>query len=122
MKKKLKKTIKKMNKSILLSIFIFLILGTVIGFVGIDLLTRNDTFELIGSKNITLQLNEEYKELGAHVISFGKDLKSKVEIQSNLDTSKPGEYTVVYTVNSKKYKNIKRVRYIKVVNGRDINE
>lgn len=122
MKKKLKKTIKKIHKSIFLCIFIFLILGVLIGFAGVSMLTNNDTFELIGNKNITLQLNEEYKELGVKVISFGKDLKNEVIIESNLDTSKEGEYTIIYSVNSKKYKNIKRVRYIKVVNGSDSDE
>ena len=88
----------------------------------VSYLTKNDTFELIGDKNITLEINETYTEQGVKIISFGKDLKNEVKIESNLDTSKEGVYTIIYTINSSRYKNIKRVRYITIANGSDNNE
>lgn len=93
------------------------------GYVTVMVFTKNDTFELIGEKNIELTVNEEYKEQGVKIISFGKDIKDKIEIESNVDTSKEGEYTVIYTVKSIfKYKDVKKVRYISVTNGSDVNE
>lgn len=120
MKKKTKKTIKKVPKSIYICLFLFLSLGLIGGYFTVNILTKNDTFELIGEKNITLNLNQEYSEQGVKVISFGKNLNDKVEIASDLDTSKEGEYTIIYTIkDSYKYKNIKRVRYVSVRNGSD---
>ena len=122
MKRNVKKVIKKTNKSILLCLFIFITLGAISGYFSMNHLTKNDTFELVGEKNITLTLNQEYIEQGVNVIAFGKDLKDKVVIESNLDTSKEGEYTIIYTINdSFKYKDVKRIRYISVVNGSDNN-
>ena len=121
MKKKIVKKIKNTHKSILICFFTFLILGIIMGYVVSSIFTRNDTFELIGDKEITLNLNEEYKEEGVKVISFGIDLKDKITIESNLNTSIEGEYIIVYTVKSLKYKDIKRVRYVTVVNGSDNN-
>ena len=118
----MKRKFKRLKKKILLFFTLFLILGTAIGYFGSIWLTKNDTFELIGDKNITLNINDEYDEQSVKVISYGIDLKDKVSIDSNIDTSKEGEYRVIYTVNSLKYKNIKRVRYITVRNGSENND
>ena len=123
MNRKVKKAIKRTPKSILICTIVFLILGFVIGFSIITIISKNDTFELIGEKSITLNINEEYKEEGVNAISLGKDIKDKLVIEGNIDTSTPGEYTLIYTLkDSFKYKNIKRVRYIKVLNGSDNHE
>lgn len=122
MKRKVKKALKKANEKIVLCLTIFIVLGAAIGYFTTNHLTKNDTFSLIGEKDITLNINQEYIEEGVNVISFGKDLKEQVVIESNLDTTKEGEYTIIYTIkNSFKYKDIKRVRYIYVVNGGDNN-
>lgn len=122
MKREIKRMVKKTHKSIILCVLLFLILGFGGGYVTTMFITKNDTFELIGDKSVTLNLNEEYQEKGVKAISFGKDLTNKVTIDSNLDINKVGEYRIIYTINSSlKYKNIKRVRYISVVNGSDNN-
>ena len=100
---------------------LFLVLGITTGYATSLLLTKNDKFELIGEKNMILNLNETYNEQGASAISFGKNLGDKINIESNVDTSKEGEYVVIYTVKSLKYKDIKRVRYVTVKAG-DVNE
>ena len=102
---------------ILIFIMFFLAIGGAIGYVGASSLTKNDTFEIIGDKNIVLNLNSTYKEEGVKVISYGKDLSNKVEVETNLDISKAGDYYVIYTVKSLKYNNIKRIRYIRVIEG-----
>ena len=123
LKKEIKKKIKKTPTSILICLIIFFIIGLPVGYFGIQQLTKDDTFEIIGDKNITLKVNEEYVEPGANAIQFGKDMKENIQIESNVDTTTEGEYTVIYTVKSSfKYKNIKRVRYVTVTNGSDNNE
>ena len=115
--------IRKTPKSILICIMTFLVLGFIIGYSSILILSKNDSFEINGDKTITLNINDEYKEQGAKAIEFGIDLSKNIQIESNLDTSNEGEYVVIYTVKSSfKYKNIKRVRYINVINGGDNNE
>ena len=123
MKKKVKKMIKKTNKTLLISSFIFLLLGFIGGYYTVNFLTQNDVFEIKGEKNITLNINENYIEEGVKAISFGKDFSKNVIIESTLDTSKEGTYAIIYTIkDSFKYKNIKRVRYVTIVNGSDTNE
>ena len=123
MKRGIKKAIKKSNKTLLFVFLLFLIIGIISGYIATKIITKNDTFELIGNKSITLNLNQEYVEQGVKVISYGKDLKERVKIESNLDLTKEGEYTIVYTIkDSYKYKDIKRVRYITIVNGSDLDE
>ena len=121
MKKEFKKVLKRTNKLLLLFVFLFLALGIGGGYLTALLLTQNDIFELIGEKHINLNLNEQYNEAGVTVISFGINMNNKVTIDSNLDTSKKGEYRIIYTVNSIKYKNIKRVRYITIGSESDNN-
>ena len=121
MKKEFHKVIKKANKLLLSFIFLFLILGIGTGYLSSYILTKNDTFELIGEKYINLDLNQQYIDEGVEVISYGINLDKKVIIDSDLDTSKEGDYRIIYTVKSFKYKNIKRVRFIRVGNGSDNN-
>lgn len=55
--------------------------------------------ELIGSEEITLNVGDTYKELGYKATdSNGKDVSSEVNIQNNVDTSKKGEYMVIYSI------------------------
>lgn len=122
-KNKIKKTFKKLPKSILICLIVFFIIGIPIGYFSLNAISKNDKFEIIGEKSITLNINEEYEEQGATAIQFGKNIDGNIVIESNVDTTTEGEYMVVYTVNSSfKYKNIKRVRYITVMNGSDNHE
>ena len=50
--------------------------------------------------NITILLNEKYEEPGYEVTdNYDTDLKDKVEVKNDIDSSKPGKYTVIYKVN-----------------------
>ena len=93
---------------------IFLVFG-VGGFFTFNLLTKNDEFSLVGEKEITLNVGDEYVEQGTKVISFGKDKSSQVVIESNVDTSVAGEYYVKYTIKDFRFKDVVRYRYVKVV-------
>lgn len=54
---------------------------------------------LNGEKDITLYVNDVYKELGVIAIdNYDGDISNKVIITGNVDTSKVGEYNLVYSV------------------------
>ena len=122
--KKMIKAIKKTNKSILVCSILFLLIGIVSGYGTAKYLTRNDTFEIIGDKTITLNLNDTYTDSGAKAIEFNKDITDEIIVEGleDIDTSKEGKYMIVYRLNSKRYKDIKRVRYVVVKESGDSNE
>ena len=120
-KKEVKKTSKKFTIGSVVAIILCLIVGIVGGIFAEKFITRNDCFELSGSKEFKIAVGEDfsYSDEGYKCISFGKDLTDKVKIETNMkqesgkyiiDTSEEGEYYMIYTVESKKYGEIKRVR------------
>lgn len=94
---------------------LFLIIGAVGGWFGYTIISKNDTFEVVGEKEITLTIGQTYTEQGCKAVVFGKDLSEQIKIESDIDTTKEGTYFVVYTVDNFKYKNIQKVRVINVV-------
>ncbi len=70
---------------------------------------------LNGDSNIFLNLNAPYEEAGTTITdNCDGDLSSKVEITSNIDTTKVGDYRVVYKVKDNSNNNSKLIRNIKV--------
>lgn len=63
------------------------------------------TISLIGDENIKLQINDIYEEQGAKAFVKEKDISNSVIIDGNVDTTKPGEYKLKYTVFDSKNKN-----------------
>ena len=53
---------------------------------------------LIGDENVELREAEFYEDPGAKATRFGIDVTDEVEIHSTLDTQKPGEYTITYSL------------------------
>ena len=108
---------------------VFFLLGMLIG-VGVSyVVTRNDCFILNGSKEIIIDVNDVYKDQGVKVVEFGKDISEDVIITiydsddeevDNIDTSIIGEYTIIYTIDSKKWDEYKLIR--RVIVGGDNNE
>lgn len=138
------KTVKKLLKKIpttikILGIGLFII-GIISGaFVG-KVISKNDTFELVGS-NISYNLNQSaiYTDEGVKLISMGRDLSSSVSIEVSEglinnndgtftieDTSKEDTYYIIYTTTDFKFSKIKKIRYIYVVDmteqGESIDE
>ena len=70
---------------------------------------------LNGDSNIFLNLNAPYEEAGTTITdNCDGDLSSKVEITSNIDTTKVGDYRVVYKVKDNSNNNSELIRHIKV--------
>ena len=124
-KKEIKSTAKRISIGGIIAIILTLIVSVVAGIFTEKLITKNDCFVLTGEKDYVFELGESgdtftYVEEGFKVVSFGKDISDKVSIKTNMtknedgtytiDISQEGDYYMIYTVDSKKYGEIKRVR------------
>ena len=130
--KKIKKYVKKLPiASKVLAVFLFLIAA--IGSFGVSyILQKNDKFELIGEKKITLNVGGTYEEpsldKAIECISFGRNVINTVSINESETTydplvsiNKEGTYYIVYQTSDFKYSSITRIRTI-VVNEVEVNE
>lgn len=64
----------------------------------------NYSLVLKGDQTIRLGLCGTYKELGAAAVISGKDVGRQIKIKNNVDTTKPGTYSVVYACGKLKAK------------------
>ena len=119
--KQLEKTIKKSSPKVLIASLLLLIVGFAIGIGAFFLVCKNDTFEIIGSDEITLTLDEEYIENGAKIIEFSKDISNEAVIETNMNLNEEnksneiGTFYVKYSINSLKYGKIFKIEKIKLV-------
>lgn len=110
-----------MKKRILIVSIIIIILN-LIGIliyqtVYLDYIT-DISLNINGKKEITLNLLENYKEDGYNAYFRNENITDKVEVLSNVDNTKIGEYFIEYRVN---YKN-KSKSYIRKINIVDIDK
>lgn len=57
------------------------------------------SIELNGDENIILSINEKFNDPGAKAYNkSGEDISDNIKVESNLDISKKGEYTITYSV------------------------
>ena len=117
MAKRSKKNIEKVKKK---HPFAFIVVITLfaVGFIGgyftVKTLTKNDTFELIGEKHITLTLGQSYQDEGAKAVFFGRDVSDEIVIENNIDFSSAGQYYIKYEYSSLFYKNVVKYRYVTI--------
>lgn len=115
-----KKSLK--NGIFLVILFVFVIGAIVGGYFTAGYITRNDVFEVIGNKEVTISLGETYQDEGAKAISFGKDISDKIVSEENIDYSTAGEYYIKYTVDDIRYNGIERYRIIIIVDTNNETE
>lgn len=127
-KRKAKKKIKRIHPLSFVVWFLALAIGIGAGAGACAFICRNDGFELIGKREITVAVEEgktyEYKDKGVKAVSFGKDISKHVKISTNMtetddgvysfDASQEGVYYIVYTVEDARFGDIRRVRTITV--------
>ena len=129
-KRKIKSKAKSKAKRVHTATWVFAALALLVGIgVGVGacaFVCRDDCFKLKGDANYTVAIGADitYSDEGVKIISFGRDISADVEIDTNLkkvgegkykvDTSKPTEYYIIYTVEDAKYGDIQRVRTITV--------
>ena len=120
---------KNRRKKIPLIFVVFFLVGSLIG-VGVSyVVTKDDCFILNGSKEIVLDINDTYVDQGVKIVAFGKDISDDVIITiydceeekvDEIDTTIENDYTIIYTINSKKWNDYKLIR--RVIVGGDNNE
>jgi len=83
------------KKNLLNILFIFLLV--LISLVSIYGWIKNSfIFELLGDKEININVNEKYEESGYKVVFLGSDYTHNVEVENNVNFNKIGEYEVKY--------------------------
>ena len=85
-------------------------------FIGIISLFNYPQLKLNGPQSVKLNLNEEYKEYGFVAKKAFKNINEQVKIDGNIDTSKPGKYTIAYSVKDGIFAN-KVIRVVEVVDN-----
>ena len=106
---------KKINSKLLLYIVGGIFLLGIIIFIIFYFInnSKKNTLELLGETKITLTKDSDYIEPGYTAYDKkNNEVTNQVKVTSNVDTSKTGEYEIVYSVNG-----ISRVRYITVTEG-----
>ena len=76
--------------------------------------TSKISIELNGEKNIEIELNSEYEELGAKAKYRDEDITKSIKISGEVDNTKVGNYKITYMASTKK-KSKKIERIITVV-------
>ena len=117
-----KKEVKSWHPLTLFIVVLTFVIATAGGFFALNFLQKNDKFDLVGDKEITLNVGDTYVEPGisesVECLAFGQDQKEKVFIVEEKttfteeSTKVPGTYFIVYGCSSIKYSNIERVRTI----------
>lgn len=106
------KKIDHLNQKILinkLKYALIVILIIIFSFLIINFVILSPNIVLKGDKNLILEVNSDYDELGYMANYLGKDITSNVIVKSNLDTKKIGIYKIEYIITYKgKTKKIKR--------------
>ncbi|MDO4963506.1 MAG: polysaccharide deacetylase [bacterium] len=100
---------KKLFKNKLFIILLIVVLSLILCFIGIYFLFYF-SFNIKGSKTLSLNVNSEYKEKG---VKFNY-LKQKVNVKNNINIKKIGSYKVTYSIKYLFF-NIKKERVVNVV-------
>lgn len=120
------KAVKKSHPATLVLALLFLIAGAAAGIIVSRELTKNDKFELLGEKQLTLAIGESYEEPGVKIISFGKDISDKAvcggDFESMGQTPAEGIYQIVYTVEDFRWGDYQLVRTVIVGNPEGAEE
>lgn len=80
-------------------------------------------FELNGQDHVTVNLNEEYQDMGVTVKKGSTDLSENVIISNNVDTKIIGNYTVKYTYNGTiltRYVEVKKINTFILLGESDV--
>ena len=90
-----------------------IIVLSIVLFLGITIFSLYPKIKLSGG-NITLSINEGYKEYGYDASNIFSNFKDKIEVSNNIDNKKIGTYYVDYNLKYL-FLNIKKSRIVEVV-------
>lgn len=100
------------NRKMIIGIGLSFLIITLI--VGVIFLLFIPNVKLLGSRVITLKLNEEYSEQGVKATYHGKDISQEIKIDNNVNNDKVGTYEVTYKVKKGLF-TVKKKRTVKVI-------
>ena len=73
----------------------------------------NDTIQLNGRENVTVELGKKYEEQGAYIADgCGNKKDGEIDISGSVDTNKEGKYTITYTIKGND--SVKKTRTVSV--------
>ncbi len=121
--KKIEKNLKKTSFKALAISLIFLIIGACIGAGAWFAICKDDCFKLVGKDELTLTLEETYKEQGVKIIAFGKDDSQNFTIETNLQqdingdfyATEEGTYYIKYKTTNVKYSTIFVIEKVRLI-------
>lgn len=110
------------GKAILIALLSF-VLALAVGASVCFFLSRNDTFAINGSDELTFVLGETYADEGVTIKEFGFDLSNKAVVETNLKTNDDGKYYadntgtyyIAYTVKSLKFGFVYHVQKVRLI-------
>lgn len=92
------------GKVMLYIILAILILGIVVGSsLAIYYAIQEPIIQLNGDTNLKIEVGNNYEESGAIALKNNKDISNDLEIKSDVDTNKVGNYKVHYLIKGKEY-------------------
>lgn len=126
------KEIKKLPVKSKICIVLLFIIGVLISLGSCYHICRNDQFEIVGKKTITLNINDSYLDAGAKAIAFSKNISSEIKIEvfkdgniveidpNELDTSAECVYQIFYKLNNFRFRDVKIARTIIVISPEEV--
>lgn len=126
----IEKNVKKFGLKACLILILVLVIGAGLGFGGVFLLTRRDTFTLLGSEELSLCVGTNYVEDGYKVIEFGMNKNSSVSVETDMIVNADGSYSpkidengdavlgtyyIIYRAKTFKYSTLAKVERIRLV-------
>lgn len=120
-------TVKTLKGKNLIAVLLCFIIGIAAGVAAFFVVSKNDTFELIGNDEITLFIGDEYVEEGVKIIEFGKDVSDKVSKEGNLvlengKATELGTFYIKYFSDTIKYGKLFKIEKIRLINVVEISE
>ena len=84
------------TKRLKIALTVILLDLCIVGYVGYSYMQEEPIMTLKGQPIVQLEVNQKYEELGAQVQYHEKDVSNDVKVTGEVDTQKPGEYTIEY--------------------------
>ena len=122
-KRKVKKSLNSVGAKVIALALVLLVVGVAAGIGTYYLVCKNDCFNIIGQEEITLTLDEAYKDEGVNIVAFGKNVGDSVTIDTNLKTDADGNYYaneigtyfIRYSSTNFKYGSVCKIQKIRLI-------
>lgn len=108
-----KRKLSKLEK-IIIVFLIFLFVGALGGYF-LDSYLKEPDIKLVGKSEVVISLGERYNDEGAIANLDEKDISDKIVVEGDIDSSKTGDYKLVYSVTNSMGKRKRKVERVVTV-------